>query len=285
MNSIASTNVLQGLEAMLNDAIKDAVRRLVDAKLVSDFDTAMRVLGGASVQQEPIPLAALPWCGLVKHDKCTGITRGRHRLYTQCQGSRSHGDYCKKCSGIIDKNGTLPCGTTTTRTASDAMEYMNVQPFFGVMEQNGWSADYVRFSVAQYGGTIDERNFVKAPKKSRRGRPTTTTPMAGPAMPTLHPVDAEDDEEPPSPPYVPEPFPPPNPPFEPVTESGAAAEEEEEEEEETAAEPDPTTEQIGKMTKAQLAEVCGKYNISTIGPDGKPKKVAEIKAILLERFA
>jgi hypothetical protein len=269
MNSIASNAVLQGLETMITAAVTDAVRKLVDAGLISDADAAMRVLGEVVVRQEPIPIAALPWCGMVQEDKCIGITRGRHRLFTQCQGSRSHGEYCKKCKGIFDKTGTLPCGTTHTRLAADPMDYMNVQPFLVVMEQNNWTPEYVRFSVAHHGGTLDERNFSKAPKKTRRGRPTTTTPMAGPPLP-LRPVDEEPEPE------VPE-APPEAPPV-------RAAESESEDESEPAAEP-PTAEQINKMTKVQLAEVCATYNISTQGADGKPKKVAEIKSVLLERFA
>ena len=269
MNSIASTAVLQGLEAMLSTAVADAVRKLVEAGLLSDADAAMRVLGGVVVRQEPIPIAALPWCGMVQDDKCIGITRGRHRLFTQCQGSRSHGEYCKKCKSIVDKNGTLPCGTTHTRLAADPMDYMGVQPFVGVMEQNNWTPEYVRFSVAHHGGTLDERNFAKAPKKSRRGRPTTTMPMAGPPLP-IRPVDEDEAPEPP-----PEPVRAAEPAAEPDAESDAESE---------AEEADPTAEQISKMTKVQLAEVCAKYNISTLAPDGKPKKVAEIKSILLERF-
>ena len=53
MNSIASTAVLHGLEAMLSTAVADAVRKLVEAGLLSDADAAMRVLGGVVVRQEP----------------------------------------------------------------------------------------------------------------------------------------------------------------------------------------------------------------------------------------
>jgi len=275
---------------MVNDAVTQAIHKLVDAgHLQLSVEDTMRFLGGAQVKQEPLPLAALPWCGVVQQDKCIGITRGRHRLFNQCQGSRSSGDHCKKCAKILETNGALPCGNVHTRMASDPMEYMNAQPFIGVMEQNGWSPEYVKFSVDHHGGTIDERNFVKTPKKSRRGRPSTTTAMAGPPLPVLRPVDEDEGE---TAPLIIPPAPPPAPTGEdwvsrnlPVAAAEATESEDEDEPED---EPDKitgvTSEQINKMSKTQLAELCTQYNIPTT-EGGKVKKVSDIRTELIGRLA
>ncbi len=288
--AIASNQLLQSLSALIDAAIEGKLRQLADAGyLTQSLDDVMRFLGGAVVRQEPIPLAALPWCNVVQPGKCHGLTRGRYRLFTQCQGNQVDGDYCKKCAKQIAENGTLTCGTVQTRMASDPMEYMTVQPFYAAMEQNGWTPDYVRQSVAFHGGTIDERNFEKATKKKSRGRPQTQTPMAGPTI-DLPPVDTDeyppprrisvdfgsDDEQSPAAPAAPaapRASAAPATPVAPAASASLAAAEEEEEEEE---DDKPTTEQINKMNKADLTALCVKYNISTTGLTklGEVKKAA-----------
>ena len=280
--AIATTEILLGLNALVADALAKKIRELADAGYLNQsFDQTMAFLSGkVHVVEEPLPLAALPWCNVIQPGKCRGLTRGRHRLYTQCQGNQVDGDYCKKCARQVAENGTLTCGTVDARMASDPMEYMNVQPFVVAMEQNGWTPDYVRYSVAHHGGTLDERNFEKVKKKTSRGRPQTQTPMAGPELHLPAVVDfGSDDEEAPAAhashattasliaSAIVEPVEPRSAP------NLGAAEEEEEEPEEPEEEEKPTAEQINKMNKTDLTALCVKYNISTTGVT----KVSDVK--------
>ena len=246
--------IKKGLENMLREVQMASVRVLAQ-HFKFDVDEAMRILdsnGEPAVVPEYIPLEALPWINVVKDENCQAISFNKG-LYTQCNGKKS-GNYCKKCAAQHEKNGTLPYGDVTARQQCDPMEYLKVRPFMSIMEKNGWSEQHVKDSVAHYGGTIHEDNFDKK-KRSRRGRPANAA-MAAPPIP-IEPVQEPDPE--------------------PVQKS------ESESESESESDAELTREGIMQMTKQELIAECEKRGIETKA-GGKPRKVAEVRNELIERF-
>jgi hypothetical protein len=265
--------IKRALEAMLREVQLASVRVLAQ-RFGFDVDEAMRVLdtnGEPEVIPEYIPLAAMPWMGIVDESKCDaiGFSKG---LYTQCQGEKV-GEYCRKCTNLKAKseNGTLPYGDVHARMQSDVMEYKNVRPFLPFMEKNGWTKDQVIRSAEHYKGTVDQRNFQK--KTRARGRPANAGMVAPPV-----PVDFEETREshelvvtvtePVSPPYVPEPV------------AEQAAESESESEDEDA----PLTEDyVNGLNKADLIVVGKRLGIN-LKENGKPRKMADVKEEIIQRF-
>jgi hypothetical protein len=251
----------RGLKAMLREVQLSSVRVLAE-HFKFDVDEAMRVLdtnGEPDVVPEHIPIAAMPWMGIVDDAKCDAIGFNKG-LYTQCQGEKTMGAYCKKCASLKAKseNGTLPYGDVHARMQSDCMDYKNVRPFLSFMEKNGWTEDQVVRSAEHYKGTVDPRNFQK--KSRSRGRPANAG-MTAPQIPVV-------DEEPPSPPYVPE-----N-----KAAAEAAAESESEPEDDAL-----TEEYVNSLDKSKLI-IEGKRLGIELKENGKPRKMADVKAEIIRRF-
>ena len=244
--------ITRALKAMLREVQLASVRVLAD-RFGFSVEEAMRVLdsnGEPDVVPDFIPIAAMPWIGVIDDKKCQAITFNKG-LYTQCQGA---GPRCKKCVKLEAANGTLPYGDVQARIQSDPMEYKNVRPFLNFMEKNGWDESLVIRSAEHYKGKVDPRNFEK--KKRARGRPAN----AGMAAP---PIPAEFNEEqtaPPSPPYVP-----------------AASESESESEDEF------NEDYVNGLNKADLI-VEGKRLGIELKENGKPRKMADVKEEIIRRF-
>ena len=268
------TNIIKrALEAMLREVQLASVRVLAD-HFKFDVDEAMRVLdanGEPEVVPEYIPIAVMPWIGVVDDTKCDaiGFSKG---LYTQCQGEKTMESYCKKCASLKAKTGTLPYGDVHARMQSDCMDYKNVRPFLPFMEKNGWTEAQVNRSAEHYKGKVDPRNFQK--KSRARGRPANAG-MAAPPVPV-------DFEEPVSPPYIPG-----NPVPEPIPERTERSEESdraEESESESEDEDVPLTEDyVNGLNKADLI-VEGKRLGINLKENGKPRRMADVKEEIIRRF-
>ena len=269
--------IKRALEAMLREVQLASVRVLAD-HFKFDVDEAMRVLdakGEPEVIPEYIPIAAMPWIGVVDDTKCDaiGFSKG---LYTQCQGEKTMESYCKKCASLKAKTGTLPYGDVHARMQSDCMDYKNVRPFLPFMEKNGWTEEQVVRSAEHYKGKVDPRNFQK--KSRARGRPAN----AGMAAPQIPVVDEETHDEPVSPPYVPD-KPVAEPVAEPVTEPVAEPAAEPESESEEEQEEELTEEYVNGLNKADLI-VEGKRLGIELKENGKPRKMADVKEEIIRRF-
>lgn len=259
--------ITRALKAMLREVQLASVRVLAD-RFGFSVDEAMRILdsnGEPDVVPDFIPLAAMPWIGVVDDDKCDAIVFNKG-LYTQCQGDKTIGTYCKKCANLKTKNenGTLPYGDVHARMGSDPMEYKNVRTFLSIMEKNGWTEDLVTRSAEHYKGTVDPRNFKK--KSRARGRPANAG-MAAPPIPVefeTHEETREPQVAPPSPPYVP---------------AASESESESEDEDEIAF----TEDYVNGLNKADLI-VEGKRLGIELKENGKPRKMADVKEEIIRRF-
>ena len=253
------------MNALLREVQKASVRILAE-RFGFSFDDAMQVLdsnGEPEVIPDFIPFAAMPWIGVVDDSKCDAIGFGKG-LYTQCQGEKV-GEYCRKCTNLKQKSGTLPYGDVHARMQSDPMTYKNVRPFLPFMEKNGWTEAQVHRSAEHYKGTVDPRNFQK--KSRARGRPANVG-MAAPPVPVdfeeTHEPVAEPVAEPASPPYVPK----------------SESESESESEDEDA----PLTEDyVNGLNKADLI-VLGKRLGINLKENGKPRRMADVKEEIIRRF-
>ena len=170
--------------------LTDAIGRL-STKYGFDKNEAQDFLmsGGIHVKLPPIEKSKLPWCGVVDEGCCRAIQKNGG-LFTQCTNSPLDGGWCKKCAKDVEKNGTPTNGDVEARLAKDIMEYkvgnVEVKPYIVYMEKNGITQDKVLESAAEYGLTIDPRQFEK---KKRGRRNTTPRSMDAPVAPL--PAEAE----------------------------------------------------------------------------------------------
>jgi len=176
---------------MLTDAIgRLATKYGFDKNEAQDF----LMSGGIHVKLPPIEKSKLPWCGVVDEGCCRAIQKNGG-LFTQCTNSPLDGGWCKKCAKDVEKNGTPTNGDVEARLAKDIMEYkvgnVEVKPYILYMEKNGITQEKVLESAAEYGLTIDPRQFEK---KKRGRRNTTPRNMEAPATPL--PAQAAEPAEP-----------------------------------------------------------------------------------------
>ena len=179
-----STAFTDSMADFAGKMLTDAIGRLA-TKYGFDKNEAQDFLmsGGIHVKLPPIEKSKLPWCGVVDEGCCRAIQKNGG-LFTQCTNSPLDGGWCKKCAKDVEKNGTPTNGDVEARLAKDIMEYkvgnVEVKPYILYMEKNGITLEKVLESAAEYGLTIDPRQFEK---KKRGRRNTTPRNMEAPAAP------------------------------------------------------------------------------------------------------
>jgi hypothetical protein len=177
--------------AMLNDAVE----RLA-SKYGFDAEDAKGFLmsGGVHVKLPPLEKSKLPWCGSVDASCCKAIVKNGG-LFTQCTSSPLDGGWCKKCAKDVEKNGTPTNGDVEARQVGDIMAYKvgktEVKPYIEYMMKNGITREQVEEAAAEYGLTIDPRQF----EKKKRGRKNTTPRTMAPSVETPHPTVESDEED------------------------------------------------------------------------------------------
>jgi len=190
-----STAFTDSMADFAGKMLTDAIGRLA-TKYGFDKNEAQDFLmsGGIHVKLPPIEKSKLPWCGVVDEGCCRAIQKNGG-LFTQCTNSPLDGGWCKKCAKDVEKNGTPTNGDVEARLAKDIMEYkvgnVEVKPYILYMEKNGITQEKVLESAAEYGLTIDPRQFEK---KKRGRRNTTPRNMEAPATPL--PAQAAEPAEP-----------------------------------------------------------------------------------------
>jgi len=177
--------------------LSDAVERL-SSKYGFDAEEAKAFLlsGGVHVKLPPLEKSKLPWCGSVDASCCKAIVKNGG-LFTQCTSQPLDGGWCKKCTKDVEKNGTPTNGDVEARQLGDIMAYKvgktEVKPYIEYMIKNSITREQVEEAAAEYGLTIDPRQF----EKKKRGRKNTTPRTMAPSVETPQPsaVTAEEDSE------------------------------------------------------------------------------------------
>lgn len=180
--------------------LSDAVERLSN-KYGFDAEEAKAFLlsGGVHVKLPPLEKSKLPWCGSVDAACCKAIVKNGG-LFTQCTSSPLDGGWCKKCTKDVEKNGTPTNGDVEARQLGDIMAYKvgktEVKPYIDYMIKNNITREQVEEAAAEYGITIDPRQF----EKKKRGRKNTTPRAMAPSVETPQPTaetaeTAETEEE------------------------------------------------------------------------------------------
>lgn len=121
-----------------------------------------------------VPAIPLPFCGVINDTWCHAIVKNS-KLFTQCTNLKNEqGDYCKKCSKIAAKEGSMPFGDIQERIECPLMEFkdpkgVQVVPYAVVMKKLNITPETAIAEAAKFGWTIDEAQF-NLPEKAR-GRP------------------------------------------------------------------------------------------------------------------
>jgi hypothetical protein len=232
--------------------LNDAVERLA-SKYGFDGDEAKAFLMAGGVVQVKMPTlekSKLPWCGHVDPECCKAIQKNGG-LFTQCTNSPLDSGWCKKCAKDVEKNGTPSNGDVEARLTADIMTYKvgktEVKPYIEYMMKNGITREQVEEAAAEYGLTVDPRQF----EKKKRGRKNTTPRTMAPA-----PIAAEEPEE-----------------AEPEPEEAEPEPEEEEEEEELKEE---VVVDLGALHKERLARA------EKTAKEAKEKEKAEEKELVVD---
>jgi chemotaxis protein histidine kinase CheA len=144
----------------LNLSVKDAVKKMSTEKAVN--------------VKASFPL---PFNGEHSDENCQAL-RQNNGLYTQCQGKKKEGAYCKSCSQLASKSesGVPEYGTITDRLASEPMDYTDPKgrkptSYTKVMKKYKLTEEQVLEEAAKLGITINQVHFV-VPEETKRGRPS-----------------------------------------------------------------------------------------------------------------
>jgi hypothetical protein len=117
-------------------------------------------------------------------------------LFTQCTNTPLGSGWCKKCAKDVEKNGTPSNGDVEARLAADVMAYKvgktEVKPYIEYMMKNGITPEQVEEAAAEYGLTVDPRQY----EKKKRGRKNTTPRTMAPAAIAEPEAEEPEAEEP-----------------------------------------------------------------------------------------
>ena len=121
------------------------------------------------------PRFPLPFNGEHNDDLCQAL-RQNNGLYTQCQGSKKTGLYCKSCSQLAGKSedGIPEYGTISQRLAADTFGYVDPKgrkptAYTKVMRKYKISQEEALEEASKFGITINQDHFI-APEEPKRGR-------------------------------------------------------------------------------------------------------------------
>ena len=167
--------------------IAETIGRLA-AKFGFDKDEAENFLlgGGITVKLPALERSKLPWCSMVDGSCCRAIKKNGG-LFTQCEVIPVEGSqWCKKCTKDVEKNGTPSNGDVEARLAVDTMKYKigktEVKPYLEVMEKSGITREQAEEAAAEYGMTIDPRQFEKKKRGRKVSNPAAMTPIVEPSI-------------------------------------------------------------------------------------------------------
>jgi hypothetical protein len=277
-SATVSRSFLESMSAFTGEMLNDAVERLA-SKYGFDKEEAKSFLmsGGIEIKLPSMERSKLPWCGMVEASCCKAIQKNGG-LFTQCVNPKvDESMWCKKCTKDVEKNGTPSNGDVEARLAGDIMKYKigktEVKPYLDYMEKNGITREQAEEAAAEYGMTIDPRQF----EKKKRGRKISNPAVMVPSVnvePEMAELTTEELSVTPTP-VAPVPAVVPVVPVVQAVVQAAESSEEESEEVQAAEESDEESDEeveddtpltlklIKDMKKEEVMKTCAKYNIET----------------------
>jgi hypothetical protein len=187
-------NVSEVMNNMMKGVVRSVSEQVVSAcalKYGFSSDEALRELGIAvSVSRSSKKVVnskkekkmsssfPLPFNGSIMSECCQAL-RQNNGLYTQCQGTKKEGEYCKSCRQLANKSedGIPEYGTISQRLAMDLFNYTDPKgrkptAYTKVMKKYNLTQEQVMEEGAKFGMTINPGHFV-APEETKRGRPAS----------------------------------------------------------------------------------------------------------------
>ena len=127
----------------------------------------------AKVVDAPVPSIPLPFCGKAVDSWCSAVVKN-NKLYTQCTNNPvANGTMCKKCSKILEKEGSLPFGFISNRIESGVSfkDPKGKTPvlYSVIMAKLKITREEAETEAVKFGLTIPEEQFTVVEKA--RGRP------------------------------------------------------------------------------------------------------------------
>ena len=183
-------NISQVMNNMMVGMSRNISQQVVEAcasKYGFSAEEAMRDLGivvvisakkegEKSVKAKKVSSAfPLPFNGEHSDLLCQAL-RQNNGLYTQCQGAKKEGSFCKSCHQLASKSedGIPEYGTISQRMACDVFGYTDPKgrkptAYTKVMKKYKLTQEQVLEEAAKFGIQINEAHFV-APEEPKRGR-------------------------------------------------------------------------------------------------------------------
>ena len=127
---------------------------------------------------------SLPFCGGVD-EMCQAIEYNKG-LFTQCNGCKVVGDYCKSCSNLMLKSGSEEpeCGTVSQRMETSLYSYSDAKgrkakSYVKYMEKKELTVEQVCSAAAGMNMTIPEEHFVVSEKSEKSEKPVKESKKRG----------------------------------------------------------------------------------------------------------
>ena len=174
------------MKGMINNAMRQVVEKCA-LKYGFSKEEALRELGvSVSVSvlkkekkirnEKAVCNFPLPFNGEQNEMKCEAL-RQNNGLYTQCQGEKKEGGFCKSCN-LKTVDGIPEYGTISQRLSMDIFNYVDPKgrkptAYTKVMKKYKLTKEQVLEEATKHGITINEGHFV-TPEEPKRGRKATS---------------------------------------------------------------------------------------------------------------
>ena len=127
---------------------------------------------------------SLPFC-IGRDEMCQAIEYNKG-LFTQCNGGKVVGDYCKSCSNLMLKSGgdEPECGTVSQRMETSLYSYSDakgrkVKSYAKYMEKKELTVEQVCLAAASMNMTIPSEHFVVSEKSEKSEKPVKESKKRG----------------------------------------------------------------------------------------------------------
>jgi len=175
MTSLIRNATSQAVESCASKYGFSAEEALRDLGVSITLSQGKKKLEKSEKTKKVSPRFPLPFNGEHNADLCQAL-RQNNGLYTQCQGGKKDGPYCKSCSQLAAKSedGIPEYGTISQRLDVDTFAYVDPKgrkptAYTKVMKKYKISQEEVLAEASTFGITINPAHFI-APEEPKRGR-------------------------------------------------------------------------------------------------------------------